>query len=342
MELRQIIFTEKDTAKLLKVKAAELGEYDVMVKTSFSTVSCGTERANISGDLNVNASAEPEEEAVFPRTAGYSSAGIVIKKGEKAKSVGIGDRVVVFWGKHINYNIVPEAQVVKIENDEISLEEAAISFIAAFSLAGIRKTRLETGESALVMGLGLLGQLAVQFARAAGAVPIVAADPIRQRREEALKYGADYALDPLEKGFADRVKKLTGGVNAAIEGTGCGAGLDGALDCMAPLGRIALLGCTRKRDFTIDYYRKIHFPGITIVGAHTQARPKSESYPGYFTHQDDIKAVLKLCAGGRIGLRGMIAETHSPTDCGEVYARLVREKDFPSVVQFDWSGLEEA
>ena len=164
------------------------------------------------------------------------------------------------------------------------------------------------------MGLGLLGQLAVQFARAAGAVPIVAADPIRQRREEALKYGADYALDPLEKGFADRVKKLTGGVNAAIEGTGCGAGLDGALDCMAPLGRIA----------------------------HTQARPKSESYPGYFTHQDDIKAVLKLCAGGRIGLRGMIAETHSPTDCGEVYARLVREKDFPSVVQFDWSGLEEA
>ena len=67
-------------------------------------------------------------------------------------------------------------------------------------------------------------------------------------------------------------------------------------------GRISLLGCTRSSDFTIDYYHKIHGPGITIVGAHTQARPEYESYPGFFTQRDDIKTVMKLCGQERLDL----------------------------------------
>ena len=40
---------------------------------------------------------------------------------------------------------------------------------------------------------------------------------------------------------------------------------------------------TRHSDFNIDYYRKVHGPGITLIGAHTNARPKSESHPGWWT-----------------------------------------------------------
>ena len=105
---------------------------------------------------------------------------------------------------------------------------------------------------------------------------------------------------------------------------------------MAKFGRVALLGCTRDKNFTIDYYRKVHGPGITLIGAHTLARPVTESYPGYFTHQDDIKAILKLIAGKRLDAEDMIKETHSPQDCPDVYTRLVHDKDFPVVVQFDW------
>lgn len=339
MEIKQIIFTEKNVAKLLNVEERKLAPNEVMVKTVVSTISSGTERANITGNENV--SINNTSKIGFPRVSGYNSAGIVVQKGSGVKNVDIGDRVVVFWGFHKNYNIVDENLVIKIEDESVSFETAAMSFISSFSMAAIRKTRLEMGESAIVMGLGILGMIAVKLLRTAGAVPVIAADPNPERRKIALQNGADYAFDPLSESFADEVKKVTsGGVNVAIEVTGVGAGFNEALDCMAKFGRVALLGCTRNSDFTVDYYKKIHAPGITVIGAHTLARPEFESHPGWFTHQDDIKSVLKLCAGGRLNIESLIEETHSPDECTAVYDRLVHDKNFPIVVQFDWRHLK--
>ena len=335
MDNKQIIFTKINTAEYLEVEYEEPKDNEVVVRTYTSTVSCGTEKANITGDANVAGNSPPN--VSFPRKPGYSSAGVVVAKGKDVAKVDIGDRVVVFFGFHKKYNTVIEDYVVKIEDESISFEEAAMSFITTFSLAAIRKTYLEIGESAIVMGLGLLGQLAVRLLRAAGAVPVIAVDPVKERRDEALSGGADYAFDPFEDGFVQKVKEVTnGGANVAIEVTGVGAGLEGVLDCMAKFGRVALLGCTRNKEFTIDYYKKVHAPGISLIGAHTVARPKYESHPGYFTHIDDIKAVLKLCASGRLDIKSMIKETHKPAGCGEVYTRLINDRNFPIVVQFDW------
>lgn len=338
MKSKQIVFTKPNTAQLIENELCDIADNQVCVKTHFSTVSCGTEKANITGDPNV--SPKGAGEVLFPRILGYSSSGIVEKIGKAVTSVNVGDRVVVFWGKHSEYNIVDEGNVVKIKDDNVSFEEAAVSFITTFPMAAIRKTRLEMGESMLVMGLGLLGQLGVKLARLSGAVPIVAVDPVAERRKEALANGADYAFDPFEDDFAEKVKKATnGGANTCIEVTGLGSGLVGALDCMARFGRVALLGCTRSSDFTIDYYKKVHGPGITLIGAHTEARPECESRPGWFTHRDDIASALKLCANNRLDLKGMIKETHSPIDCTEVYTRLVNDKNFPILVQFDWNKI---
>ncbi len=340
MKAKQIVFTAVNTAELMERELPTLAPDGVMVKTAVSTISAGTERANITGDPNVSATGS--REVPFPRYPGYSSAGEVIAVGSSVSSVKVGDRVVVYWGLHRAINVVPEKNVVKIEHDTVSFETGAMSFIASFPMAAIRKTRLEMGESAMVMGLGILGMIAVKLLRAAGAVPVIAVDPNPSRREMALKNGADYALDPFEEGFADRVKKITdGGVNVAIEVTGVGAGFNQALDCMARFGRVALLGCTRNSDFTVDYYRKVHGPGITVIGAHTIARPEEESHPGWFTHRDDIKAVLKMCAGGRMQLTDIVGEVHSPTDCERVYERLVFDKSFPVAVQFDWRKFDE-
>ena len=137
-----------------------------------------------------------------------------------------------------------------------------------------------------------------------------------------------------------KVKAATnGGANACVEVTGVGEGLSGALDCMAKFGRVALLGCTRHSDFTRDYYKKVHCQGITMIGAHTNARPQNESHPHYFTHNDDIRIALGLIKSGRLDLKSMVCETRSPADCEEVYERLVNDKSFPVCVQFDWSRL---
>lgn len=337
--MKQIVFTRLNTAELLEVPDRDPAPGQVRVRTCMSTISCGTERANITGDLNISImqAADPTK-PLFPRYAGYSSSGIVEACGAGVTGIVPGDRVAMFASHHSSYNVLSQENVVKIP-DGVGLSEAAMGYIASFSMASVRKTGVELGEAAMVMGLGILGQFAVRFFRAAGAAPVIAVDPVESRRALALRGGADLAFDPTEPDFAEKVKACTGGINACVEVTGRGEGFDQALDCMARFGRIALLGCTRDKDFSIDYYRKIHGPGITIIGAHTLARPKWESHPGWFTHRDDIAAILRLMAVGRVDLASLVSETASPLNCTEVYTRLVNDRSFGPVVQFNWEDI---
>ncbi len=339
MKSKQIIFTRKEHAELVDVEVQNPTGQQVLVELAFSTVSSGTERANIIGDANTNPHSKGAA-AAFPRWSGYSSAGTVLAVGEDVKTLKKGDRVALSWSCHTKYCLIDEEKNVhKIEFDDVSFEDAAVCHIGTFSLSAIRKCRLEIGESAIVMGLGVLGLAAIQLLKTAGAYPVIAVDPIARKREFALSLGADYAFDPFEEGFAEKIKAITGGgVNVAIEVTGNGKALDMVLDCMAKFGRVALLGCTRNSDFTIDYYRKVHGPGVSLIGAHTHARPDVESHSGNWTTKDDALALIKLVHGGRISLKALIEETHIPQECEEVYSRLVHEKDFP-VVQFDWRNI---
>ena len=335
MTTKQIVFTKTCTAELLEKEIYAPKENEVMVTLDYSAISSGTEKANFIGARNGIHVGE-DEEAVFPRTVGYSSAGIVTEVGAEVTDLAVGDRVFVAWGKHQKQITVKRNKVVKIP-DGVSTKEASFALIATFPLAAIRKTRLEIGESALVMGLGILGIFAVQELRAAGAYPIVAVDPIAERREFALRMGADYALDPTEVNFVERVKQITdGGANVCIEGTGLGIGLVQALDCMQVMGRIALLGCTRSSKFEIDYYGKVHGRGISLIGAHTHARPKHESSAGLWTDEDDLKALFALIKGKRLNFEDMICEICSPADAQKVYDRLANDKKFPIGVVFDW------
>ncbi len=336
-----ITFTAPGKAELLEKTIGQPGAGQVLVRTSYSTISSGTERANLIGDTNISIVSKPTDApAVFPRTVGYSSSGIVCAVGENVRSVKVGDRVAVSWGIHSRYQTVSEKNVHLLEEGN-SFCDGALGLIGTFPLAAIRKCRLEIGESAIVMGLGVLGLTAVQLLRAAGAYPVIAVDPVPEKRAKALAMGADFAADPFAPDFEAQIRAIVpGGVRVAIEVTGSGKALDQVLDCMARFGRVALLGCTRSSDFTIDYYRKVHGPGISLIGAHTNARPEVESSPGLWTTRDDIRTLLQLAANGRICLEGMVEETHSPAEAPEVFGRLAAEKHFP-VVQFDWNMLEE-
>ena len=341
MNTKAIVFTRRAHAEWIEAPLSALGETDVQVKLAVSTISSGTERANFLDDglLSVAKGAVAGDNR-YPKRLGYSSAGVVTAVGAKVKSVKVGDRVATWWGTHSEYICLPEKTILKLD-DQISFAEAALWHIATFPLAAIRKTRLELGESAIVMGMGVLGLMAVKLLAAAGAAPIIAVDPVEEKRALALKQGADYAFDPFDPDFEKNVREVTGGgVKVAIEVTGSGKALDQVLDCMAPFGRVALLGCTRHSDFSINYYSKVHGPGISLIGAHTRARPQDESYPGYFTTYDDMAAIQSLVKAGRLSFLPLVEETHSPSEATEIYDRLGREKAFP-VVQFDYSLLKE-
>ena len=337
MQSKNIVFVKENTAKVLLEEVPALQPGQVLVKLQVSTISSGTERANLTGCKTVSPLVKEPDKAIFPRRGGYSSAGIVEQVGEGVTSVKPGDRVAVSWSTHNQYVVAKESNICPIGNTAFA--DAALFHIATFPMAAIRKCRLEMGESAIVMGLGVLGLVALKLLRAAGAAPIIAVDPDPKKREKALACGADFALDPFAADFAEKAKALTnGGAKVGIEVTGIGAGLDGILDCMARYGRVALLGCTRSSDFTIDYYRKVHGPGITLVGAHTKARPEEESAPGWWTQKDDVRALKTMTELGRLTFADMVDEIHGPAEAEEVYTRLAFEKTFP-IVQFDWSDL---
>lgn len=334
MTSKKISFTAIHQAELVEAELREIKENEVLTEMEYTVVSGGTERACIMGSNNTSQK--------FPMSLGYCGVGRVIGIGSAVTCVAVGDRVLVYHGIHAKYNITPDIKVTKVEDDCISSLDAAFVVIATMGLGGVRKLEIELGESAMVMGLGLLGVFAVQFCRLSGAYPVIAADLNPARRELALKLGADYAFDPSAPDFVEQVKAVTGGmgVRATVEVTGVSAAMKQALECSSWMGRISLLGCTRVSDCLVDYYQQVHRPGVKLIGAHNFVRPKVESYPHHWTHQDDCKAILDMIVAGRLQIGPIVSRVVSPEDCAEIYNQLCDDPTFPMGTVFDWRNIE--
>ena len=334
MKSKQIFFTDLHKAELLEVEVRPIMENEVLIETEYTVVSGGTERANLLLTENTGDR--------FPKSLGYCGIGRIIEIGAEVKSVSVGDRVLIYHGKHMKYNIRTEADITLVEDDAISSLDAAFVVIATMGLGGVRKLEIELGESAMVMGLGLLGIFAVQFCRLSGAYPVIAADLNPTRRALALQLGADYALDPSDPDFVEQVKSITKGkgVRATVEVTGVSAAMKQALECASWMGRISLLGCTRVSDCEVDYYQQVHRPGVTLIGAHNFVRPKLESYPHHWTHQDDCKAILDLISAGRVQVAPIVSRVVSPKQAPEIYDQLCDDPAFPIGTVFDWREME--
>lgn len=333
--MKEIQFVAKGKAELVERELPEIQDNELLVKTLYTIVSAGTEKANVLDLPNTAAYGR------WPKVEGYAGVGVVERTGSAVTKVKPGDKVLVYHGTHAQYSIRPETHVYPVRVD-VPDEWAPLAVVGAMGLGGLRKTELELGESAMVMGMGLLGIFALQCAAWSGACPLIAADLNPERRALALELGADYAFDPSEPDFVEKVKAVTGGkgVNATVEVTGAAVALEQALQCAAWQGRIALNGCTRISDCHIDYYRQVHVPGVKLIGAHNMVRPKTESYPHYWTNEADCLALLGLMEKGKIKAAPVISRIASPAECGEVYDKLANDKNFPLGVLFDWKHYE--
>jgi len=334
MKNKAVFFTGVHKAEYLENEVGKPVGNQVLVRTVYSVISGGTERAVLMGKNNT-----PN---IFPTPVGYCGVGRVVEIGEDVKGLKAGDRVLVYHAGHSQYNICPESDLTKVEDDAVDSLEAAFVVIASMGLGGVRKLEVELGESAMVIGLGLLGLFSVQFLRASGANPVIAVDMNEERRALALSTGADFAFDPTDKDFVEKVKTATKGrgVNACVEVTGVAAALNSALECASRQGRISLLGCTRVSDNSIDYYTQVHRPGIKIIGAHNFVRPKVESYPHYWTHHDDCRAILDMISGKRICVREIATRIVEPKDAPRIYDELCDNKDFSVGTVFDWRNVK--
>lgn len=334
MNVKQICFTSPGKAELVDAVLREPGENDVLLKTIYSAISGGTERANLRG--------EPNTFGDFPKKEGYCAVSVVAAVGGRVTSCKVGDRVLAYHGNHAAYAVIPETQATVVTDDSIDSKEAALVILAAMGLGGVRRLELEIGESAMVIGLGILGLTSVMFENMSGASPVIAIDYNEKRRADALRYGADFAFDPRDADFAENIRKCTGGkgLNAIVEVTGAASALNTALSVAAREARISLLGCTRVSDSSIDYYKQVHVPGIKLIGAHNKVRPLVESRPHCWTQRDDCRAIMRLISNKRLSLLPLVSEIADPTNCPAVYDRLLNDPEFPLGVLFDWSLIK--
>lgn len=304
---------------------------EALVEMEYSVLSAGTEKAFLL--------AKPNTARTFPQYPGYCGVGRVAAVGEKVTAVRPGDRVLADHAGHRSHFVKPAESLMKVPGGVDPLE-AAFTVIAAMSLQGVRKARIELGEAALIEGLGLLGVFAAQLAKLSGAVPVMVTDFDAARRKLALELGADFAFSPDDPELPAKVREATDGrgADAVIEVTGAASALTQALACVSPRGRVVLLGCTRVSDAPVDYYRDVHRTGVSIIGAHNFVRPREDSSPGFWTYRDDFRTLLALAGANRFRAAAVISEIVPPGEAPAVYRRLAECANPPLGIVFDWTG----
>ncbi|MBN2711718.1 MAG: alcohol dehydrogenase catalytic domain-containing protein, partial [Planctomycetes bacterium] len=189
-----VVFRSPEEACLEPFEIQPLKPDEVLIKSAYSVISAGTEVANLKKLPNT-----VSYENGFPHYPGYCGAGYVEAVGAEVEKLKVGDRVIIQWGGHRSHVIKNVKDVFKIQDDAIDLMEASFAHIASFPFLGVRKLKLEIGESVVVAGMGILGAFALQVAALSGAVPVLALDFDPSRRALALKLGAAAAFSPDEE-----------------------------------------------------------------------------------------------------------------------------------------------
>lgn len=146
-------------------------------------------------------------------------------------------------GAFAEYVVVPEYIAFHLP-EGLDYIDAALAEPAAVAAHAIAITPGELGDSALIVGAGLIGLLLLQILRANTSGPIVALDTDATRRATALKMGADAAFDPAAPGWLDEVRAMTGGrgVDHAYEAVGATAPIRSAIDSVRKGGTVTLIG----------------------------------------------------------------------------------------------------
>lgn len=307
----------------------ELKPNQYLVKTAVTLISPGTETAFLM--------ALPNTPRKFPMYPGYSNAGEIADVGRDASKFKVGDRVVSRMN-HASHVVADEDGLVRIP-DGLSFEEASFFALGSIALQGIRKTCVELGESVVVLGQGLVGNLALQLAKLSGGMPVIAVDTYDFRLGISRKCGSDFVFNPTQVSLKECVDDVTDGKGAdvVVEASGNPQAIATALELAGRRARVIILGSPRGTS-EVDFYSAVHRKAVSVIGAHETARPLHESSHGWWTEQDDTSLVLKLIDKGLLETKDLITAKMSFLKAEEAYRQLTESKDKTLGIILDWKN----
>jgi 2-desacetyl-2-hydroxyethyl bacteriochlorophyllide A dehydrogenase len=217
------------------------GPGEVRVRAIASALSQGTEMLVYRGEVPVDLPLDLptlDGSFSFPIKYGYATVGRVLDSGGDVENLAPGDTVFVHH-PHQDVFLVPAEALVRLPSGLDSLLGLFVANLET-ALNVIHDTPLHLGEAALVFGQGVVGLLATQLLRLAGAGRVLVVDPVKKRRELALDVGADEAFEPDD--VPERVLDATAGRGAdvAVEASGSGVALQAAIDTVANEGTVVV------------------------------------------------------------------------------------------------------
>jgi predicted dehydrogenase/threonine dehydrogenase-like Zn-dependent dehydrogenase len=247
-----------------------------------------------------------------PLPMGYSCAGVVLACGAGVRELSPGDRVASN-GPHAEIVCVPRNLCARVP-EGVPLEQAAFGVLGAVALQGVRLAKLELSETAFVIGLGLVGQLAVAILRAAG-VRVIGTDPDASRCELAMRMGAEAARPGVT---ARDVEQATRGLGAdaviVAAATSSDEPMRLAAEAVRKKGRVVLVGVS---GLSLDR-RPLYFKECELVVSCSYGpgrydpdyEERGHDYPAAYvrwTEQRNLQAVLDLMAQGRLDVAPLIS-----------------------------------
>ena len=329
MQTHRVVFPKPGVVEVQEFDVASPGPDEVLIRTEVSLISPGTEGAGLMD--------RPNTGGKFPKRPGYSNVGVVEEVGANVKAFAPGDRVASHAGHGDRVVVSVDRGVVRVP-EGVKSEHAAFSSLAAISLQAVRKARVELGESVLVVGQGLVGNLALQLARLQGGCPVIAADLDERRLVFSRKVEADGTIDMEKEDLVAATQAFTGGEGAqvVIEATGEPEPIVPAFQAAAWCGRVVLLGSTRGETERVNFYQDVHKRGLTILGAHNAVRPKAERSAGFWPVEEDVRLVLELMAGGRLQVAPLLTTRLPAYDASEGYRLIMEKKRDALGILLDW------
>ena len=268
---------------------------------------------------------------------GYSLCGVVVEVGVGAEQFTVGQVVAAAGNEfalHADVNWVPVNLCVPVP-DGVAPEHAAFATVGAIAMQGVRRAETALGETACVIGLGLIGQLVVRLL-IAGGVQVVGLDTVEARCREAEKAGALVCAAPDDAGLAAVERVLlerTGGLGADHVFLAAGGTSNGPVEVAARLARdrarVVDIGKTKLDLPWNAYYDKeldVRFSRSYGPGRYDDRYElEGIDYPaGYvrWTERRNLGCFLDLLAGGSVDVSALVSGVHPIEEATEVYGKL--------------------
>lgn len=259
-----------------------------------------------------------------PIALGYSSAGVVLACGEGVQGLRVGDRVASN-GPHAAVVCVPR-NLCAVVPGNVPMEQAAFAVIGSIALQGVRLAHPGLNETVFVIGLGLLGQIAVRLLKLHGC-RVIGTDLDAAKCELARKAGADFAAPNLS---GDQVMELTGQLGADAVLITAATSNDGPITlagaAVRKKGRVVLVGAVGMHMPRQPYYLKE--AEFVISCSYGPGRydatyeDRGKDYPAAYvrwTENRNMQTVLDLMGRGQLDLSPLITHRFAVADAAEAY-----------------------